>query len=168
MTDTIAAPPASPPAMAATRHDWAISWEVDEQRVPVPALLHAAYRFIDRCYVAVQAAGESALRVTLVARDEVADDRAWATLVDEFEDQVAGEVLVQQVEASNIGTMEFVLAQALAHTGDPGGAAGRSDDALDDPLGIALSWEQRHERPAPASTTAVPDARAGEATDEPQ
>lgn len=156
MTKIAAAPPDSPPAMQATRHDWAISWEVDEQRVPVPALLHAAYRFIDRCYVAVEAAGESTVRVTLVARDEVADDRAWATLMDDFADQVAGEVLVHQVEAANLGTLEFVMTQALAETGGPGGIDGPNDDALEDPLGIAMSWEQRHEKPAPVSTTDEP------------
>jgi His-Xaa-Ser system protein HxsD len=153
--------------MKSTRHEWAISWEVDEQQVPVPALLHAAYRFIDRCYVAVEAAGESTIRVTLVARDQVAGAEAWARLVNDFEDQVAGEVLVQQVEANNIGTMEFVMAQALAETGDFGGAGKPNEDALDDPLGIAVSWEQRHERPAPVSPTDVPDERVGEAKDEP-
>lgn len=147
--------------MRSTRHEWAISWDVDEQQVPVPALLHAAYRFIDRCYVAVEAAGETTLRVTLVARDQVADEQAWDRLVDDFEDQVAGEVLVYRVEASDIGTMEFVMAQALAETGGLGGAGDASEDALEDPLGIAMSWEQRHERPAPASAIDGP-------ADEPQ
>ena len=151
--------------MKSTRHEGAISWEVDERQVPVPALLHAAYRFIDRCWVAVEAAGESTIRVTLVARDQVADDRAWARLVNDFEDQVAGEVLVQQVEANNIGTMEFVMAQALAETGDFGGVGQPNEDALEDPLGIAMAWEQRHERPAPVSTTDVPDERVAKATD---
>lgn len=153
--------------MKSTRHEGAISWEVDEQHVPVPALLHAAYRFIDRCYVAVRAAGESTIRVTLVARDQVEGDQAWARLVSDFEDEVAGEVLVQQVEANNIGTMEFVMAQALADTGAPGRAGDPNEDALEDPLGIAMSWEQRHDRPAPVSPTDAPDEHAGEATDEP-
>lgn len=153
--------------MKSTRHDGALCWEVDEQQVPVPALLHAAYRFIDRCYVAVEAAEESTVRVTFVARDEsAADEDAWGRLANDFEDEVAGEVLVQQVEANNIGTMEFVMAQALGETGELGGADDPNADALEDPLGIAMSWEQRHERPAPASTTDVPDARADEPADE--
>ncbi|MCX4243632.1 hypothetical protein [Paraliomyxa miuraensis] len=140
-----------------------MSWEVDEQRVPVPALLHAAYRFIDRCYVAVEAAGESTVRVTLVARDEVDGEDAWVGLGNDFEDQVVGEALVQEVEANNIATMEFVMAQALAPTGGEFGSAGEpSADALDDPHGIALSWEQRHERPAPVSATEVPDDPVGD------
>lgn len=151
--------------MKSTRHEGAISWEVDEQQVPVPALLHAAYRFIDRCYVAVEAAGESTIRVTFVARDEVVGEEAWVRLANDFEDEAAGEVLVQQVEANNIGTMEFVMAQALGETGDFGDAGEPNADALEDPLGIAMSWEQRHEKARPVSATDVPDARAGEPAD---
>lgn len=153
--------------MKSTRHEGAISWEVDEGQVPVPALLHAAYRFIDRCYVAVEAAGESTIRVTLVARGDVAGEEAWERLGNDFEDQVAGEVLVQQVESQNIGTMEFVMAQALGGTDEFAGDDGISEEALEDPLGIAMSWEQRHDKPSPESATEVPDETAAESSDEP-
>ncbi|MEM7155558.1 MAG: hypothetical protein AAF799_22100 [Myxococcota bacterium] len=153
--------------MKSTRHEGAISWEVDERQVPVPALLHAAYRFIDRCYVAVEAAGESTMRVTLVARGDVADEDAWEQLGNDFEDMVAGEVLVQQVEAQNIGTMEFVMAQALGSTEQLAGDDGISEEALEDPLGIAMSWEQRHDKPSPDSATEVPEDAAVEPSDEP-
>lgn len=148
--------------MTSTRHEGAISWDVDEQQVPVPALLHAAYRFIDRCYVTVEAAGESTVRITLVARGEVADDEAWERLKDDFEDEVSGERFVQEVEATNIGTMELVMAQALGETGEFDGASDLDAGALEDPLGIAMSWEQRHDKPAPASATEVPDEAAAD------
>lgn len=148
--------------MEATQHEQAISWELSESEVPLPVAMHAAYRFIDRCFVAVEAAGEGSIRVTLVARDEVAGPEAWEALRNDFEDEVVGEKLVTEVEAQRISNMEFVMAQALGETKHWEEEEG-SDDALDDPLGIAMSWEERHAKPQPETATEVPDEAKGPA-----
>src|SRR5690606_19811025 len=104
-------------------------------------------------------------RVTLVARDDVAGPEAWQALLEDFEDQVVGEKLVNAVEAERLPTMEFVMAQALGESNTWEQGEG-GDEALEDPLGIALSWEERHAKPGPETATEVPDVAGSDGVPE--
>ncbi len=149
--------------------DGTVRLRVDAQLYPLEAVYAAAYVFIDRCYVFLDREGER-LRVSLSPKDGALDEAALRDVVGEFTNELLSCAWRNQIARDNRATLEAVTAQALA------GARGAptlaeleafdfSEETFDDPLGIAMSWEEKYQergrpRPAPASR-----AGAGEGED---
>jgi His-Xaa-Ser system protein HxsD len=122
--------------------------ELDEQLYPKDAIYGAAYVFIDRCYVHLDRAGEGRVRVTLRAK------RGGPELTEAFAGELENELLGQawrlEIAAQNRQLIETITTRAL------GGAAGPpgldellamdigEETAFEDPLGIAMSWEEKY------------------------
>ena len=127
----------------------AVTMNVDADVYPLQALYGAAFIFIDRCYVFVDKPAEGQLAVTLTARGTVEDEDVLRKLVGEFANELLTCAWRHQITQDNRMLIEAVTMQAI------GGAAGSpslddlanfdfSDDAFEDPLGIAQSWEEKH------------------------
>ena len=127
--------------------DRSVSLAVDSELYPLQALYGAAYIFIDR-----PEAGK--YRVTLSAKESVEEAEALRALVGEFANELLSCAWRHQVTQDNRVAIETVTVQAIA------GAMGEpslddladfdfTDEALDDPLGIAQSWEEKHGRKTP-------------------
>ncbi len=132
---------------------------LDAELYPLQAVYGAAYIFIDRCYVFVDRPQPGRYRVTLAAKQDVAEPEALRAVVGEFANELLACAWRHQITQDNRVAIETVTVQAIA------GAMGEpslddladfdfTDEALDDPLGIAQSWEEKHGRPAPAKAEA--------------
>lgn len=131
-----------------------VSLNVDASVYPLQAVYGAAYIFIDRCFVFVDRPTEGQYRVTLSAKEAVDEVEALRALIGEFANELLSCAWRHQVTQDNRVAIETVTVQAIA------GAMGEpslddladfdfTDEALDDPLGIAQSWEEKHGRKSP-------------------
>lgn len=161
-------PGASPDQPAAPSGTRSLHIELDEQLYPKDAIYGAAYVFIDRCYVHLDRAGQGRVRVTLRAK------RGGPDLTEALAGELQNELLAQawrlEIAAQNRQLIESITARAL------GGAAGPpgldellamdigAETAFEDPLGIAMSWEEKYgKKKAKPEADASPAAAAAPA-----
>lgn len=147
--------PDLPEALAsANLGERSVSLNIDAELYPLQAVYGAAYIFIDRCYVFVDRPEAGKFRVTLAAKEGVDEVEALRSLIGEFANELISCAWRHQVTQDNRVAVETVTVQAIA------GAMGEpslddladfdfTDEALDDPLGIAQSWEEKHGRKEP-------------------
>ncbi len=136
--------------------DLSVELTVPTTNHPLPVLYGAAIGFIDRCYVLIDKPDPEHFRVTLAAKSSVLDTQALHHLADVFERKLAASDLYHRVAEDNRVLTEAVTAQAFGGRSTPSAPRPSlddlaqfdfSDDAFDDPLGIAQTWEAKHGRP---------------------
>lgn len=156
------------------------SVRVDASLYPLGALYGAAYIFIDRCFVLLDKPEPSQFRVTLSWKKGEPTAAALRDLVGEFINELLSCAWRAKIAEESRAVIESVTAQAL------GGAMGPptleelekfdfTDEAFEDPLGIAMSWEDKYgkkkkgeagasapEQAAAPPTTAASAPAAGE------
>jgi His-Xaa-Ser system protein HxsD len=120
---------------------------------PLPAIYGAAYVFLDRCWVLLDKPDAATVRVTLTSRDgRAGKDTAAAgldALAAEFAEELVSAAWRVGVEHDTRSLIEAAVARAHAGGDAPPSLdelAGYefSKDAMEDPLGIAMSWEEKH------------------------
>ena len=131
---------------------------VDEKVFPRPVSIAAAYRFLDRCYVRLESAARGRLKVFLMGKQKISPAEL-GDLAHEFENELLHQLMRHQVSEQTTGLREVLVGRALlsADPEPPGPDANEdarapeasSEDAadldyLDDPLGIAVPWEEKY------------------------
>jgi len=142
--------------------------EFDESLYPKDAIYGAAYVFIDRCYVHLDRVGDRRVQVTLKAKKAGADTQA---LAGEFQNELLGQAWRRQIVEENRQLIESITTRAL------GGAAGPpgldelltmdigEETAFEDPLGIAMSWEEKYKKKGGAKAQPQGEAAAADAAE---
>jgi His-Xaa-Ser system protein HxsD len=129
----------------------------DEVLYPKDAVYGAAYIFIDRCYVHLDRVADGKIEVTLRPKPGakvVASDAAG-----EFQNELLGQAWRRQILDENRSLVEMISMRALGGAAGPPGlddllALETSDaTAFDDPLGIAMSWEEKYKKKDKADVT---------------
>lgn len=124
-----------------------VELEFEEGLYPKDAIYGAAYVFIDRCYVHLDRASDKRIKVTLQAKSGAADSPA---LAGEFQNELLGQTWRRLIVEENRQLMESITARALGGAAGPPGldellAMDIGDEsAFEDPLGIAMSWEEKY------------------------
>jgi His-Xaa-Ser system protein HxsD len=145
-------------------HEGTAVVQLDASLYPLPAVYGAAYVFIDRCYVLLDRPADGRVRVTLMSKDPTPAPADLRALVGELANELLACAFRHQLAQDNRVLVETVTMQAMAGAMGPPSLADLADfdftdDALDDPLGIAQSWEEKHGRPLePATRAAAPSA----------
>lgn len=120
--------------------------DLDAALYPLEAVYGAAYVFIDRCYVFLDRPAAAQIRIVLTPKKPDADLRA---MVGELANELLSAAWRHQITQENRAQIESVTMQAIA------GAMGPptlddlegfdfTDEAFEDPLGIAMSWEEKY------------------------
>ena len=136
---------------------------VDASIYPLEAVYGAAFIFIDRCYVLLDRPRGGSFSVTLTPKTPLADASALRALTGEFANELLTQAWRQKILEENRVILETVTTQALAGAAAPPtlddlAAFDFSEESFDDPLGIAMSWEEKYKKkadpaaPAPAGT----------------
>jgi His-Xaa-Ser system protein HxsD len=157
--------------------------DVDLGLYPLEATMGAAYVFLDRCYVFLDKLPDGKVRVSLTGKPECTADEL-AAVTGEFRNELLSQALRHQVGLRHEKVRELLIARALfgaapqlEHGDDEsdGDHEHGTTDAdmwkaleelpdgdegfLDDPLGIAVSWEERFGRKAGSpAAPAAPEA----------
>ncbi|GMV14546.1 MAG: His-Xaa-Ser system protein HxsD [Polyangiaceae bacterium] len=127
--------------------------ELDEALYPKDAIYGAAYVFIDRCYVRLDRPAPGRISVRLKPKANV--ETPLADLAGELENELLGQAWRRLLVEENRRLVETVTTQALAGAAGPPGLDELLemdvDDqaAFDDPLGIAMSWEEKYKKRKP-------------------
>lgn len=144
-----------------------VSLAVDAAIYPLEALYGAAYVFIDRCFVLLDQPTAGQFRVTLATKKGPATAESLRELVGEFANELLSCAWRHQITRDNRAIIESVALQAI------GGAMGPpslddlasfdfTEEPFEDPLGIAMSWEEKYKKKDKAEP-GVEDAAAPEA-----
>jgi len=131
--------------------DRAVQLTLDEKVYPRSVSIAAAYRFTDRCYIRLARAGRGKLEVRLKVKDGQAGE-GLQQLAEEFSNELLQQLMRHQVAEQTSGLREVLVGRALlsaepveALGPEPDQPEGEGDlDYLDDPLGIAVPWEEKY------------------------
>ena len=165
MTEPLAAIPDT--FVSVDRGDGAVSFTVDESIYPLEAIYGATFTFLDRCFVFLGRAGEGQVQITLSAKKLPASDEELRAWVGELSSELLACAWRGRILEQNRATIEAVTMQAI------GGAMGPpsldeledfdfSEEPFEDPLGIAMSWEEKYGKKKAGAEEAAAGAVSGE------
>lgn len=121
--------------------------QIDEKVFPRDVVVSAAYMFLDRCYVRLERAPRRQVLVQIKGKNKLSKIRL-ANLADEFENELLHQLIRRQVAERTDRLREVIVGRALFSAepaGEPVQAEPEEDmDYLDDPLGIAVPWEEKY------------------------
>ncbi|HEY3493392.1 MAG TPA: hypothetical protein VGK73_01850 [Polyangiaceae bacterium] len=128
-----------------------VSLGIDGSVYPLDALYATAFSFIDRFYVLIDRTAADRYQVILSPKNGGLDEAKARTAVGEFAAELLACSWRQQIARENRPLIEAVTMRAL------GGAMGPpslddlanfdfSKEEFDDPLGIAVSWEEKYKK----------------------
>jgi His-Xaa-Ser system protein HxsD len=151
-----------------------VTLTVDAAVYPLEAVYGAAYIFIDRCFVLLDRPKAGSVAVTLTDKKGGADAEALRRMAGEFANELLTQAWRQKIIEENRVILETVTTQALAGaTARAAGAAEPSlddlasfdftEEAFDDPLGIAMSWEEKYKKKTPAEAASEAKVEGAEA-----
>ncbi len=148
---------------------------LDRSLYPLDAVYGASYVFIDRCFVYLDAPGPDRIEVLLQGRDDL-EKSGLEVLAGEFANELLSHAWRHEIAEANRPILEAVTAQAMA------GALGTpaledlddldemdfSEETFEDPLGIAMSWEEKYGKLADGEekTDDAEDEAAGSSSDD--
>ncbi|NOY91546.1 MAG: His-Xaa-Ser system protein HxsD [Deltaproteobacteria bacterium] len=121
---------------------------VDSTLYSLESVYGASFTFIDRCFVFLDRPAEGQLRVTLAAKKSATQDELRG-FVGEFANELLACAWREKITAENRGAIEAVTMQALAGAMGPPSLDELEDfdfseEPFEDPLGIAMSWEEKY------------------------
>jgi hypothetical protein len=150
-----------------------VALELDEASFPRTAIYAAAFAFIDRCWVRLVAHpdvahpdarpragvddpragvdGRAEGRIAIVARPKVGVTVDLAALGEEMADELRGQAWAAGLVEAGRSLTESVVAGAFGAPGSDLDALLGDEGAFEDPLGIALSWEEKYQDKGPAT-----------------
>jgi His-Xaa-Ser system protein HxsD len=134
---------------------------LDKGLYPLDVVYGAAYVLTDRAYLLLDKDAKGRILVRIESKDEATEAELRA-LVGEFSNELLSQALRRKVTQQNKAILEAIVTQAIAGaTGAmvPGAMEDEDDDLdfLDDPLGIAVPWEEKFSKEAKKKeTTATP------------
>ena len=122
--------------------------DVDERIFPRETVVAAAYLFIDRCYVRLERAPKRQVKVRLKGKKKLSKGRL-VSLAEEFENELLHQLVRYQVAGKTEQLREILVGRALLSAEGGGLVEAEAEpqeelDYLDDPLGIAVPWEEKY------------------------
>lgn len=118
---------------------------INQKLYPLEVIYSTAYIYIDRCYVLLEKPAKDQVSVRLKAKPEC-DQETFSALVGEFENELLTQTLRRKVAQRTEGVREAIVHRALFSAMPESIDLSLEDDDgdyLDDPLGIAVPWEDK-------------------------
>jgi His-Xaa-Ser system protein HxsD len=120
-----------------------IKFQVNEKIFPLEAVLTASYSFVDSYYLYIDKNGNN-FSVSLEPKSET--DLETRDIEGQFRNELLHSALRVQISRNNSEIRQYIIGQALS-SALPVGAGGNEIIAkanyADDPLGIAIPWEEK-------------------------
>jgi His-Xaa-Ser system protein HxsD len=142
-----------------------VKLSVDFALYPLGALYGAAYVFIDRCYVLLGRPDPTHATITLAWKKGAPPEGALRELAGEFMNELLSCAWRAKINEESRSIIESVTAQAFAGAMGPPSLDDLekfdfSEEAFEDPLGIAMSWEDKYGKKKGATTKGEPPPEA--------
>jgi His-Xaa-Ser system protein HxsD len=129
-----------------------VSWTFRTATYPLDAVYGAAYVFLDRAYVYLDRPDKARILVVLRGKADL-DKAGLEALAGDFAAELLHQVMRIKVAERTGAVRELLLGRAMLAVGaaDAPGVEldlpGSDADYLDDPLGIAVPWEEKYGTP---------------------
>ncbi|MEC9466450.1 MAG: His-Xaa-Ser system protein HxsD [Myxococcota bacterium] len=139
--------------------EFRVTMTLQRDLYPKAAVYGAAYQFIERCYVFLDAPQPGYLSVELKSRDSI-DQAGLEALAGEFCNELLAHAFRFEIAEQNKDLLEAIVAQSMGSTSVPAEppqaaapptfdlseleALDLDDEPFEDPLGIAVSWEDKY------------------------
>jgi len=129
-----------------------VRWDIGTGTYPMDAVYGASYVFLDRCFVYLDKTADKRIIIVLRGK-EVLDKTALESLAGDFSNEMLHQVLRTRIAKRTGKVREMIIGRALfsaeGATDDYGldddyDDLGDDADYLDDPLGIAVPWEEKY------------------------
>lgn len=138
-----------------------VTLRVDRSLYPLTALYAASYIFLDRCFVLLDQPDDAHVRVTLSWKKGEPTEELLRSLVGEFANELLSCAWRAKIAEENKALIEAVTAQAIGAAMGPPSLDDLekfdfSDEPFEDPLGIAMSWEQKYGKKKGEAAAAAP------------
>ncbi|GMV40413.1 MAG: hypothetical protein AMXMBFR64_21290 [Myxococcales bacterium] len=140
---------------------------LDKGLYPLEVIYGAAYVLIDRAYVLLDRDDEGRTLVRIEwkpeeRRPDASPEQALRALAGELSNELLSQALRRKITKQNQPILEAIITQAMAGaTGATFGALEQGDDDLDfldDPLGIAVPWEEKFSKDKKKAAESATDA----------
>jgi len=120
---------------------------VDLKIYPLEAIYGASYVFIDRAYLFLEPAGKNKVAITFRPKED-AGAKELENITGEFFNELLNYAFRLNLSKENKKIRQHIIEQALFAASEPA-AEKFSDSGLgygedDDPLGIAIPWEEKY------------------------
>lgn len=119
-----------------------VELHLDAGAFPRDAVYAAAFTFINRCYVRLNQPAPG--RLNIVLRAKAAGSFDAAAVAAELENELLGQSFRQRLADEGRELTASIARGAFGVPQMSGPGAGEGEAPFDDPLGIALSWEEKH------------------------
>jgi His-Xaa-Ser system protein HxsD len=128
-----------------------VTLTVDSTLYPLSALYAAGYIFIDRCFVLLDKPDAGHFRVRLSSKKGDAAEATLTAFVGEFANELLSCAWRAKIAEESRALIESATAQALSGAMGPPSLDDLekfdfSEEAFEDPLGIAMSWEEKYSK----------------------
>lgn len=121
---------------------------VNQKVYSLEVIYSTAYIYLDRCYVLLDKPDKEHVSVRLKARPDCTAEE-FAAIVGEFENELLNQAFRRKVsrrtESLRDAIVHRALFSALPESLDLGLDDDDDGDYLEDPLGIAVPWEEKFE-----------------------
>ncbi|MDI6777703.1 MAG: His-Xaa-Ser system protein HxsD [Patescibacteria group bacterium] len=124
---------------------------LDSKIYSLESIYNTAYVFLDRAYVFLDGDPEKEIEVHLKGKEEL-DGKKLEALQGEFLNELLNFLLRTKIAKRNKKIREYIIASALV-SGLPNSFVSPNEDKetkagwQDDPLGIAVPWEEKNQKP---------------------
>lgn len=159
------------PQVKADTVNGAVRLSFEESIYPKDAVFGAAYVFLDRAFVHIDR-NDGRLQVSVQPKPGVSI--VADMIAGEFENEALAQTWRREIIHENRALLESVTSRALGGAAGPPGlddlldaSLGDLGDAFDDPLGIAVSWEDKYGKKSDGDKPADAMAPAKESADAP-
>lgn len=119
---------------------------VNQSVYPLEVIYAAAYVYLEKCYILLDRPEKGKISVRLKARPETAG-KAFDAVVGEFENELVNQALrlkiAKRTEKIRDAIVHRALFSAMPETLDLNLDDDDDTDYLEDPLGIAVPWEDK-------------------------
>ena len=162
---------ATPEIFALNAETGQITLKLAKGLYPMDAVYGAAYVLIDQAYVLLDKDSDGNVLVHVSSKEEKKAEKDLEKLAGTFANEALSQVLRAKIMKAHKNRLEAIVSQAVAGSvGITGGTDFSLDvlddedddlDFLDDPLGIAVPWEEKFKG---AASEERPDTREGAGT----
>ncbi|MDP3043534.1 MAG: His-Xaa-Ser system protein HxsD [bacterium] len=122
-----------------------ITFFLDSKLYPIEAIYGAAYVFIDRAYIFLDGDPQKEIIICLKGKKKM-NFKELEGLQGEFYNELLNYLLRVKIAKRNKKVRDFIVGTALVSGSNifDSSPDGSDNDYLDDPLGIAVPWEDKY------------------------
>ena len=122
---------------------------VNQRIYPLEVVFAASFVFLDKCYVYLDKGDRMEVKVRLRPRPECGD-KQFEAVVGDFENELLNQAFRLKVAKRTQETRDAIIHRALFSALPDSADLNLGDDLdadyLDDPLGIAVPWEEKYDK----------------------